>query len=475
MVEALSKRSVVIAPAAGFVSTTSAKGVAVAFTSLDHLKQVEKGDGEGIAAKVKKGFAVALLGLTIVTGVTPAMAETTTNQLPMATSQSLFLDASQLEKTRFGDVNYDKLFGSQAGSVQSGTIAGTQARSVDEGTKAAFDVFESRLSQLLQRDAGSLASGLRPLESLDSLTPTQQRDLQKNMQRAFTDLVQNVPIGAFSPGVQNTLESLLGALGNNKDLSTTTLKQFGKLGGDAAGEVAKDLVKDFKNDHPAAFWSLASAGATAAIAVGYTQGTDALAKLGIKPEVKTRIFGDVKLKVGVEAGKQFSNPVVNVGLDGQHTFQSGTTIRGGVAAEIHGKEFVGGNINAGVTTTSGFNLDTAVRFDGSGKPFDARLSASQRFNLNNGQGVVFANGIFSDGSHGTVKQATLSGGVAALHGPWTTTVSANYDFNSETFSSSLSTGRSFSINKKNDLDLQIRGSVDNKGNGYVGVGAIFHF
>jgi hypothetical protein len=474
MVEALSRRSVVIAPANGFVSTTLTKGALLAATSLNHLKQVEKGDDD-VGARVKKGLAVALLGLTIVTGVTPAWADSATNQLPVTTTQGLFLDASQLEKTRFGDVNYGKLFGTQAGTIQSGVIARTQAQSVDEGTRAAFNVFESRLSQLLQRDAGSIASGLRPLESLDSLTPAQQKDLQKNMQRAFTDLVQNVPIGAFSPGVQNTLQSLLGALGNNQDLSTTTLKQFGKLGGDAAGEVAKDFVKDFKNDHPAAFWSLASAVATAAVVVGYTQGTDALAKLGIKPEVKTRIFDDVRLKVGVEAGKQFSNPILNVGLDGQHTFQGGTTIRGAVAAEIHGKELVGGRIDAGVSTMSGFNLDTAVRFDGSGKPFDARLSASQRFNLNNAQGVVFANGIYSDGSYGTTKQATLSGGVVALHGPWTTSVSANYDFNSETFSSSLATGRSFNVNQKNDLDLQIRGSVDNKGNGYLGVGVNFRF
>ena len=103
------------------------------------------------------------------------------------------------------------------------------------------------------------------------------------------------------------------------------------------------------------------------------------------------------------------------------------------------------------------------------------LSLPPISSFDNGQGALFANGHWSNGSHGTADAANLSVGVAAQHGRWTTSVSGNYDFKSDTFSSSLSTGRTFDINTKNDLDLQIRGSVDNKGNAFIGAGVTFRF
>ncbi len=476
MVESVNKPNVSVVAATvssstGFPpSSTGAKNVAL--TGVSHLQQIEQGADEGASGKLKKGVVAALLGFTLIgAAVAPAHAQDTT-QLPQTTNHGLFLDSSQLQQTRYGTTDYDKLFGSQAGSgATTGVIANVQKADVDSATAAAFDVFNARLATILLRDAGSLAAGLRPLQSGDNLTA----DQQKNMQRAFGDLLQNVPIGAFSPGVQNTLESALGALGDNRDLSNTTLKQLGKLGGDAA----KTLVDDFRHEHPAAFWSMAGAGAAAAVVVGYTQGTDALQKLGIKPEIKTSLFDGVKLKAGLEAGKHFSDPRVTVGLEGNHTFQGGTTIKGGISAEVANKTLDTFKVDSAVSTTGGFNADGYVRFDGKGKPFDAHLSASQRFNVpsdfGGGQGVLFANGNWSNGTRGTVDAANLSVGVAAQHGRWTTSVSGNYDFKSDTFSSSLSTGRTFDVNRKNDLDLQIRGSIDNKGNAYVGAGVTFHF
>lgn len=469
MVDSVSSRQIQVntlqgvAPGATASKTSASK---VSQQSVDHLKQVEANeDGGGFGKTLRNAAATALLGASLVSVAMPAHADTTVTVAPQ--TSSVFLDSSNLEKTRFGDTNYAKLFGTEAGaSVQ------VRAASVDAGTKVAFDTFNTRLAQILQRDAGSLAAGLQPITNGDALTP----DQQSNMKRAFTDLVQNVPIGAFAPEVQNGLESILGKLGNNQDLSTTTLKQFGKLGGDAAGKLAKDAIGDFKDDHPAAFWSLATAGASAAVVIGYTQGTDALAKLGIKPEVKTKLFGDVKLKLGVEAGKQFSNPAATIGLDGRHTFDNGTQIRGGVSAQLHGKAFVGATIDAGVTTTTGFNADAQVRLDGSGKPYDARLSATQQFQTSGGQtGALFMNGTWSNGTNGTVAQSTIAAGAAWQDGRWTSSISGNYDLQSGRASTSLSTGRTFDINTKNDLELQIRGSVDNRGNGYVGAGVTFRF
>lgn len=463
MVDSIQQKNVSVVGTSGFTPPSNTAGAKVALTSVSHLQQIEQQSDEGVASKLKKGLVTAMLGFTLIgAAVVPAHADEVQKQLPQTSAHSLYLDASQLQQTRYGTNDYDKLFGTQAGAIQT-----VQKTEIDSATKAAFDLFNTRVTTILQRDAGSLASGLRPLQSGDSLTT----DQQKNMERAFSDLLQNVPIGAFSPGVQNTLEAALGALGDHRDLSTTTLKQLGKVGGDAA----KHLVDDFRHEHPTAFWSMASAGAAAAVVVGYTQGTDALEKIGIKPEVKTTLFDGVKLKVGLEAGKHFSDPRVAVGLEGSHTFQGGSTIKGGVSAEIAGKNLEVIRLDGSASTPGGFNVDGNIRFDGKGKPFDANLSATQRFTLDNGQGALFANGHWSNGTHGTADAANLSVGVAAQHGRWTTSVSGNYDFKSDTFSSSLSTGRTFDINTKNDLDLQIRGSVDNRGNAFIGAGVTFKF
>jgi hypothetical protein len=52
---------------------------------------------------------------------------------------------------------------------------------------------------------------------------------------------------------------------------------------------------------------------------------------------------------------------------------------------------------------------------------------------------------------------------------------AAYTFSDDRFSASIAAGRTFDINTKNDLDLQIRGSVDNKGESRIGVGLTYRW
>ena len=448
------------------VGAPKAPGKDLALRSIEHLHKVEAEEG-GLGKKLKAGVVALLLGVTLLGAVTPAHADT----LSVATPQTHGLFLANPATGPPVDVFGGPTLGGP--SFSEAKVLGTQApRSavVDAQTKQALDAFQTRLAQILHHDASSLAQGLRPVQPGGDLDATQQKDIQ----RAATELLKSLPIGAFSPGVQTTLQAALGALGDHQDLSTMRLGEFGKAGGDAVS----DLVKAFQKDHPAAFWSLAGVGASAAIAVGYTQGTDALGKLGIKPEVSTKIFQDVKLHLGVQAGPRFSDPRFNVGLDGQHTFDSGAVLKGGIGAQLNGKDFVSGDVHGSLSTTSGLFVDGQVKLDGSGKPFDARLSARQSFTHDvggGGTGVLFADAKWSDGTQGTTDAASLSLGLAGTHGRWTSSVSGSYDLRSDTFSSSLSAGRTFDIQTKNDLELQIRGSVDSQGNHSVGVGATFRF
>ncbi len=301
--------------------------------------------------------------------------------------------------------------------------------SVDARTKAAFDAFTVRVEQLLHRDAASLASGHFPVTS-----PTQaQTDA---LMGAFKDLLKEMPIGAFGERFEATIESATGALGDTRDLSAMRLGDLGDVGGD----IAKRLIDDLRHDSPTTFYSIAGVAAAGAVTLGYTQGTDALNKLGIKPEVRTTLFDGVKLRLGVHAGPRFSDPSLTVGLSGQHQFDNGTIVRGGVNTRI---EHLTGNarlgetrFDASVTTTTGFAAHGEVRTTGNFDPIDARLSVSQRFD----------NG-------------------------WQVGAGASYTFDNGQFSSTLSAGRRFNDN----VDVQFRGTYNNQTGYGVGVGATIRF
>jgi hypothetical protein len=435
------------------------KGADVALRSVA-LLDAPSGETRG---KPSRAVAAALAGLLVVGSTYPAFADTPVAPRPQTAA---WFEAAPPT----GPPGVQRAL--QFPSVAMERPAASQE--AQAATKTAIDAFHARLAVILRQDAGSLAQGLRPVQPGESLSSRQQKDLE----RAARDLVGSLPLGAFSPGVQSRVEAALGMLGKNVDLTHTTVKDASKLAGNAAGDLAGRIVDDLRAEHPGAFWSLATATATAIAAVGYTEGTDALEKLGIKPEMSTALSRNVKLRIGVRAGPEFSDVRSTVGLSGEHTFASGTVVRGGLRAELAGKNLDGATVSGSIATPRGFRADGLVRLDGSGRPFDARLSASQEFTHSiggGGTGVVWAQGQWSDGTYGTVDGTTLSLGVSGTHGRWTSSLSGSYESASSTTGASLSMGRTFDIAKPQDLDVQIRGTVNNHGDGYIGIGATFRF
>lgn len=437
-------------------SSTGNVGAGAAMRSLGHLQQIEAGD-TATSGKIKMAVVATLLGLSLVGFVKPAHADTTQGNAPPPTQ--LFLDGHMPT----GPPDYAKLLGSTTTDTVGASIIAR--RTVDPRTQAAFDQFEARLTQILQRDAGSLAAGLKPIQNGDSLDATKTKELE----RALGDLVKELPVNVLSQDVRGALEQLLG-----RNLENARLGELGDHGSDAA----RDLVKRLKSESPKTFWSLAGTAAAAAVAVGYTQGTDGLEKLGIKPQLSTRIFDETKLKLGLEAEARFKDARLAIGLETTHTFEGGTVVKGGVSAQVHAKQFVSAELKGTVTTTSQLYVDGAVRLDGSGKPFDARLSVHQSFThdvAGGGNGVVFAGAQWSDGTNGTTKQGLVTLGAGATHGRWTTSVSGSYDLTNDRFTSTLATGRTYDVNTRNDLDVQLRATHDSKGTTHVGVGVTLRF
>jgi hypothetical protein len=454
-----SVRPVAVTAASSPSSPSSSRAADAALRSVSALEQKR----QGLFEQTKKGVVAALVGLTLLSGITPAHAEPTLTPAPQTSS---WFEAAPPT----GPPAVRTLLG-----LDSAVVAPAQARpEVQAATKKALDAFAARLAVVLHQDAGSLAQGLTPIRPGDPLGAEQTRAVEG----ALKNLIEELPVGAFSPALQERLEDVLGSMGRRVDLAQVTVKEAERLAARAAGDFAKDILADLKQDRPAAFWTMASTAATAAVVVGYAHGTDALARLGVKPEVSTRIFDDVKLQVGLRAGPQFSDPRATVGFSGAHAFSGGTTVQGGIRAEIAGRTLDSATLQGNVVTPGGFRADGTVRLDGSGRPFDARLSASQTVAHDWGGGgtaVLWAEGRWSNGLHGTPDGTTASLGITGTHGRWSSSLSAAHSSANHATTATLSTGRTFDLREKNDLDLQVRGSIDNRGNSFIGVGAVFRF
>jgi hypothetical protein len=427
-------------------ASTNSVGADVALRSLDHLQQIEKTEKGG--AKLKAAVVSVLLGLALIGAAKPAHADTTIVQQP--TAQELFLDGHMPT----GPPDYARLLGNDTVTY----------RTADARTKAAFDAFDVRLTQILQRDAGSLAQGLAPIDNGASLNAVKMKELE----HALGDLVKELPVSVLSSDARSAVERIVG-----RSIEGKRLGELGDVGSDAA----RDLVKRLRSESPKTFWSLAGTAAAAAVAVGYTQGTDGLEKLGIKPELSTKVFDGVKLKLGLEAQAKLKDPRVSLGVEGSHTFDGGTVLKGGISAQVHAKSVVSAELNGNIVS-GGFVVDGAVRLDGNGKPFDARLSVAQSFGhtiSGGGNAILFGGGQWSNGTNGTVEQGIVTLGAGATHGRWTTSVTGTWDLHNDRFSSTLATGRTYDVNTKNDLDVQVRATHDSQGATRVGVGVTLRF
>ncbi len=325
---------------------------------------------------------------------------------------------------------------------------------VEQAVLSNIDRFTTRLQTTLHHDALSLARGQRPLQEGDSLTAEQQ----DAMQSAAQDFVKGMPIGALAPELAASIQEKLKDAGVEvRDIASTKLGDLGKIGGD----IAKDLLKDFKKDSPTAFYSLAAGAAAAAGYVAWTKGSEKLSQLGIKPELKQKFFDDqlqVKLKGDWQA--HFKD------------FKATATVDGKVSLGEYGR--LTGSVTANSRTgfenaTVGYNLD---------KP-NWNLSASAAFNQGGFERARLEGGYKTDTLSATAYATATASGAETVGGRFS--YNPNKDFAlsggvEHNFMTDRTTANAEATWKvRENVDFALSGRADSKGDAYAGVGVRIRF
>jgi len=158
--------------------------------------------------------------------------------------------------------------------------------------------YEQKLTSKLQITSRDLAAG-RMSKELSA----------KDMQSWLTGLMMDMPVGDTPLG--QALASSLGLSGDDLNLSP---KELLSRRGKEFGERTKEWVEEFKGDHPGLFWSAAVLAALGASALTYSQGTDVLKKVGVKPKYKQAFFDKaLEVDAALEFGEEFSDPRLEFG------------------------------------------------------------------------------------------------------------------------------------------------------------------
>lgn len=311
--------------------------------------------------------------------------------------------------------------------VSASDLAATAPNPARQQLEAALTSYTSKIETTLGHDAMSIARGKTPVREGDTLTAAQQTELQN----ASTDFIRDIPLGALSPELAAGVQSKLKAAGIDvRDISTTKLKDLGNIGGD----IAKDLVKDLKQNSPAAYYSLAGTLAAAAGVVAWTGGSAKLERLGIKPEIKQGFFDNqLELKLKANFDPHFAN------------FNTTATVTGRVDMGDAGR--LSGSISANSST--GFD-NARIQYD------------LNRPNLNlSAYGTANRQGLESVGGSVVYRpndNLTLSGGI---------------DHNFQTDRTTANAEAAWKVNHNTDFALSA--SHDSSGDSRVGVGVRIRF
>ncbi len=312
----------------------------------------------------------------------------------------------------------------RAPSVSSADIQASLPHPVRQAVTANIDRLTSRIETTLNHDAMSLARGRTPVREGDPLTDAQQTELRN----AATDFVKDLPIGALSPEVAQTVQARLSAAGIPvRDIASTRLGDLGQIGGD----IARDLVKGLRSNSPAAFYGLAAGAAAVAGYAAWTGGSQKLASLGIKPEVKQSFF-DSQLEVKLRGDWQahFKDFKATATVIGRHDFGNGSAVSGSVVANSQ-TGFESANLQ--------YNLS---------RP-DLNLSASAYANINRG-GLQSAGGSITYQPNDAFR------------------LSAGIDQNFQTNRTTATAEATWRL--RDNIDFALSASHDSRGDSRVGVG-----
>ncbi len=312
-------------------------------------------------------------------------------------------------------------------SVSADDLRATMPNPARQQLEASLKTYTTRVETTLGHDAMSIARGKTPVREGDTLTAAQQTELQS----AATDLIKDLPLGALNPQLAAAVQSKLQAAGlDTRDIATTKLKDLGQIGGD----VARDLIKDLKQNSPTAYYSLAGGLAAAAGVVAWTGGSAKLASLGIKPEIKQNFFDNqLEVKLRGDWDPHFKN------------FNTTATVTGRVDLGDAGR------LSGSVTANSSTGFDNArVQYD-LNRP---------NFNLS---------------AYGTANRNGLEtiGGSAVYRPNDDLTLSAGVNHNFQTERTTATAEASWKVNR--DVDFALSASHDSAGDSRIGAGVRIRF
>lgn len=398
-------------------------------------------EGKTATGKLKAGITGMLLALALTfIHVAPAHAQETSQVVAPQTASlvvtqktgppSFLSSGGTVQLPELGIDERATVFGAQLHALKK-----VEVKNVDAAVQRALDQFGLAMTHALKLDAYGLASG----GPLDPSRPLSDAD-QKAVQQALSNLLSEMPVGALAPALTEQLGALLREHGlSTTGLESKRLRDLGKPG----GELIKVMAEELRHERPAVFYGTAAALAGAVGVVGYSQGTDALASLGLRPELKTKLFNDRLIaKVRAEWGARFSDPKLTTRVE-----QQGTLTLGGTP----------------FTATTGLGV---VLQGASFKQLELsglELSGSMSGVLKNGGTLTLAGVGVGDPSKG-LERVTLSG--AYLNDPWTAGATVSYFAREERTVGQLSVG----YRPQKNIDWSLVGTMDSKGEKYVGIG-----
>lgn len=348
-----------------------------------------------------------------------------------------------------------------AGSAATDRFEGTSSQGASltpqaqERATAAVSRYQDKLAKILGHDAESLALGRTPARTSADLNDDQRAQLQG----ATKDLLMEMPISALSPAATAKAKDFLDARGvSTEGLESKTLKDLGDVGSD----LGKKLVEDFKEASPAGYYGVAAAGAVAVGAYGYAKGSAALEKLGVKPEIKTELFNDqVKLRAKGSWGEKLKDPNLSVAADGTFKVNPATTLKVGVSydgpTDALGYKVGGQYKNGGLTVSGEAAFDRDLSFNQGSLGVTAKAPGLD----------LRVRGDFVDGG----RLSSVSAGASYDQEPWKLSASVNHNLQTDVTTGSLAVG----YRPSDNVDVQLRGSLDTSGESRVGVGVTWRF
>jgi hypothetical protein len=358
---------------------------------------------------------------------------------------------------------------------------------VSKKAEDALSNYDQTLRRLLHHDAASLAAGHTPVRNGEQLSDTQRKELLS----ATKDMFMDMPIGALSPRMAGELKGYLDRQGVSTDnLETKTLKDLGDVG----AELGKKWANDLKDSSPAAYYGLLATAGAAIGTYGYLQGSDALKKLGIKPEFKTKFFDDsISVKAEAMWDKRFRNPNLVADIGG--SFKAGTL---GLRANTHvdarnfsdnshgslgvrlgdDRNFIDGQVNADLKSgVTGYDISGRLTPNDSVSLYGA---ASLNKNLELNSGVLGGSFNINNKTSGTIdlhlnsdlRPSLLEASVA--HQPNDRfSVRGSYSENLITHDRSVDLSAGYRPTK--DLEFAVKGGYGSDTGARVGVGLTWRF